>query len=280
MKYENYRLLTHYLFIFIALAVTSGIYTLIFFTLRSRTAKEEATRLNSERRSNHHKASMDDRETAASSNTGPVKQGAGHHPGFFVYPVIYVICTLPLALGRIATMAGANVSQSYFCAAAALIVSNGWLDVLLWGSTRRTLIFGDIDKEDALGLETFTFMRTPHGRQYGNMVWVQGNSDGEVLPGGAGDRKSWWQRLTFSRQPRVHERQLRHGGHRRTGERSISQESLRGAGRGGDMGMNIQLDTVTTVVVEIEPDVKSSSRGRETSTHSLNGSEKEPSHRV
>ncbi|CAK7228908.1 hypothetical protein SCUCBS95973_007040 [Sporothrix curviconia] len=96
-----------------------------------------------------------------------------HHPGFLIYPIIYVVCTLPLALGRIATMAGAEVPLSYFCAAGALITSNGWLDVLLWGSTRRNIIFGDVGEED-VGISTFTFMRTPANRRFGNMVWVEG----------------------------------------------------------------------------------------------------------
>lgn len=95
------------------------------------------------------------------------------HPGFLIYPIIYVVCTLPLALGRIATMAGAEVPLSYFCAAGALITSNGWLDVLLWGSTRRSIVFGDVGEED-VGINTFTFMRTPPNRRFGNMVWVEG----------------------------------------------------------------------------------------------------------
>lgn len=95
------------------------------------------------------------------------------HPAFLIYPIIYVVCTLPLALGRIATMAGAEVPLSYFCAAGGLITSNGWLDVLLWGSTRRSIVFGDVGEED-VGINTFTFMRTPPNRRFGNIVWVEG----------------------------------------------------------------------------------------------------------
>ena len=93
---------------------------------------------------------------------------------FLLYPVIYVVCTAPLALGRVATMAKADVPISYFCIAGALIGSNGWLDVLLWGLTRRNLLFNaDVGSEET-GIGTFAFMRTPHDRQYGNIVWVEG----------------------------------------------------------------------------------------------------------
>lgn len=119
-----------------------------------------------------------------------------HHPAFLVYPLIYVLCTLPLALGRAGTLAGADVPLWYFCVAGALIASNGWLDVLLWGTTRHTIVFGPIDNTDALGLETFEFMRTPPNREFGNMVWVQGagattSSTGRA-GGGARKGRTWW----------------------------------------------------------------------------------------
>ncbi|KAH6856396.1 putative G-protein coupled receptor protein [Chaetomium sp. MPI-CAGE-AT-0009] len=102
---------------------------------------------------------------------------AGHDKAFLLYPLIYILCTAPLALGRIATMAGVDVPVWYFCTAGALITSNGWLDVLLWGVTRHRLLFGaDVDAEES-GLDTFAFMRTPHGRRWGNMAcpeWLDG----------------------------------------------------------------------------------------------------------
>lgn len=139
-----------------------------------------------------------------------------HHPAFLVYPLIYVVCTLPLALGRVGTLAGADVPPWYFCAAGALIASNGWLDVLLWGTTRHRVVFGPMDEESGggLGLETFEFMRTPPSREFGNMVWVQGAASagvgagaGAMAPattsespttttgragGGAREGRTWW----------------------------------------------------------------------------------------
>ncbi|OIW31699.1 hypothetical protein CONLIGDRAFT_697950 [Coniochaeta ligniaria NRRL 30616] len=245
LKYENLRLLTHYLFIFISLAVVSILYTLIFFTLRRRQ-NQAALELSQPRPDDQSppKSSLDFRPkttTQATSTPTPPNAHNGHHPAFLIYPLIYMVCTAPLALGRIATMAGATVPLGYFCAAGALITSNGWLDVLLWGLTRRALLFGsDVDAED-VGLGTFAFMRTPPGRKYGNMVWVQGAS-------GTGE-----------------ERQAAAG----------ADEARDGSGWGrGDMA--IQMDVVTTVEIEVDVD-KAGTRHREYSM-SVDSSEKDAQH--
>ncbi|KAL1899584.1 hypothetical protein Sste5346_002986 [Sporothrix stenoceras] len=93
-------------------------------------------------------------------------------------------------------MAGAEVPLSYFCAAGALITSNGWLDVLLWGSTRRSIVFGDVGEEN-VGISTFTFMRTPPNRRFGNMVWVEGGVNGSS--NGNGNRNSKTKRRELSK---------------------------------------------------------------------------------
>ncbi|RSM14064.1 hypothetical protein CEP52_001552 [Fusarium oligoseptatum] len=188
--YENLRLLTHYLFIFLSLVTTSVLYF-------------------------------------------------NHNPAFLVYPLIYVMCTLPLALGRIATMAGAHVPMGYYCFAGTLIASNGSFDCLLFGTTRHAIVFGskdEVDIEDT-GLETFAFMRTPANR-FGNIVWIQGGESHSDNMGGVG---GWWQRLG-GRSDKV-------SGALRT--RTLSQESLRSSARNE---MAIQMDVVTSVAVEIEVD--------------------------
>ncbi|SPQ20113.1 f07228e8-00f6-48e1-8613-bbee905aee93 [Thermothielavioides terrestris] len=210
IRYENLRLYLHYLWIFIALAITIILYTLIFLSLRRRSTRPPPSVSDSRTNIHEHPPPL----SASSSNTKtpgppttttitttttalePLPDGTtladnaiiinssnsntssteGHHKAFLLYPLIYLLCTAPLALGRIATMAGADVPIAYFCAAGALITSNGWLDVLLWGATRHRLLFGaDVDfPDDGDALATFAFMRTPHERRWGNMVWVEG----------------------------------------------------------------------------------------------------------
>jgi G protein-coupled glucose receptor regulating Gpa2 C-term/G protein-coupled glucose receptor regulating Gpa2 len=73
-----------------------------------------------------------------------------------VYPIVYVICTLPLATMRMASMNSVHItSYAWFCFAGAMITSNGWLDVVLYAMTRRIMLFSDEPPEDEYGVETF-----------------------------------------------------------------------------------------------------------------------------
>ncbi|OAA65562.1 Glucose receptor Git3 [Niveomyces insectorum RCEF 264] len=361
-KYETLRLVTHYLFIFITLALTSILYTLVFFSLRRRQKRQQEQckqqlkllhvqqqqqpqQQRQDGRPSHqsNKTSMDmrlvgvgatpsaatgsDEERADAAYRGEFVTDGAHYPAFLIYPIIYVICTLPLALGRIATMAGADVPLSYFCASGALITSNGWLDVLLWSSTRRSLVFGDVDEEE-LGFETFSFVRTPPNRRFGNIVWVEGGANrgaahdrhsqntssnsssshtstknssrsssrsreyasgliGEVLHGrvrGGDALRSV--RDSVLRGPRGWRELVSNGANRLSGRGSTvasgagsaSLESLQhhhtdeplpahaGHGSRGSGGLAIQMDTETSVVVEIEDAPLRPQRSREPST--------------
>ena len=73
-----------------------------------------------------------------------------------VYPVIYVLCTVPLASARMAAMSGHSPSLRHLCLAAAMITSNGWLDVLVYTMTRRIMIFSDEPPPEANGVDTFS----------------------------------------------------------------------------------------------------------------------------
>ncbi|KAJ4415064.1 hypothetical protein N0V82_007580 [Gnomoniopsis sp. IMI 355080] len=198
-SYDNLRLITHYMYIFLALVLTPLLYAGIFMNLRerlrdeTRSVKERALHLTNRRPPLRHKVSvLSAMTTSSNTSRGPAEARLqfDHHPAFLVYPLIYVVCTLPLAMGRVGTLAGADVPYWYFCMAGALITSNGWLDVLLWGTTRHTIVFGPIDNADALGLETFNFMRTPPERRYGNIVWVQGATDNDSSSGSSSSSSS------------------------------------------------------------------------------------------
>lgn len=125
---------------------------------------------------------------------------SGHHPAFLIYPFIYLLVTGPLATGRMLTMAGYNVSMTFYLFAGALSASHGFLNVALWSTC--ILIMGHKEQE-SLGLDRF--MRTPKERTYGNMIWIQGGNgqaSGDGRGGGPGEiddgvvrRGSWVQRL-------------------------------------------------------------------------------------
>ncbi len=250
IEYENYRLWLHYFWMFLSLGLTAILYSLIFYHLRPKSSSSSQTSMGKQRQQGR-----DGSSSPRSSNQA-----------FLIYPIIYVSCTAPLALGRIVTMAGKHVSITYFLVAGALIASNGWLDVLLFSVTRHTVIFDrPADSEDT-GVDTFAFMRTPRERQYGNMIWVQGGAAsaapeqegprGRRRNGSSGwerigERMGWGNNNNHNRRDHFKGTSREWGG----GPGSVSQESLRG-GFGYLADTGIQMETVTTVVVEVEQDKK------------------------
>lgn len=227
---QRIRLGTHYLFILLTLTFTTALYLTIFISLRRQQARARKSGLPSDAL-----APMD------------------HNPAFLIYPIIYVACTLPLAIGRIVSMAGNEVSIEYYCFAGSMIAFNGSFDCLLFGTTRSIIIFGSTEEisTEETGLSTFTFLKTPN-REFGNMVWIQGGSSDsarrvDVEKGGGG----WWSWASF--------RGSRGGSGGSGGESrrrqlsSFSQESL---GRS-----IIQMDMVTSVVVETEGDKRGARYG-------------------
>ncbi|KAF2160278.1 hypothetical protein M409DRAFT_70614 [Zasmidium cellare ATCC 36951] len=120
--YINERLWLHYFWVIISEFGTLVIYTIILLILskKSSTPASRAAKL------------------------------------IVAYPIIYVVCTLPLVVARLRSMAGQNVSFEELCVAGAMITSNGWLDVLLYCLTRRALIFGSDEMlGDITALDTF-----------------------------------------------------------------------------------------------------------------------------
>ncbi|KAI1799880.1 G protein-coupled glucose receptor regulating Gpa2-domain-containing protein [Daldinia bambusicola] len=272
VKYESLRLWLHYIWIFLSFLMTSILYMLIFLFLHRKKAFSQPL--------SHSRPSASTR--SGTNNTISHTNPSGHHPTFLIYPIIYILCTAPLALGRVFTMSGRDVSIAYFCLSGAMIASNGWLDVLLFSTTRHSIIFNaPLDSEDT-GLETFAFMRTPHWRRYGNMVWVQGGAhsgNDEVGQQRKGRRKAVWGLSRLGELIGWDGRDGRSNGNSCWvgGTGNGSQESLRGITRATETG--IQMDTVTTVVVEVEQG-DSKSRPREPSAHSIDSSEKGPAHRT
>ncbi|KXT18162.1 hypothetical protein AC579_7689 [Pseudocercospora musae] len=80
-----------------------------------------------------------------------------------LYPMVYVVCTLPAVVIRLRVLTGGKATVSQLTALGIMLVSNGWLDVLLYTITRSTLIFGPAVQDDEVyALETFTRFRPDH----------------------------------------------------------------------------------------------------------------------
>ncbi|KAI9709425.1 MAG: hypothetical protein M1812_007702 [Candelaria pacifica] len=119
-EYDKERLYLHYLWIFMIEFSTVIIYAVIFYILRLRTKPNPILRASNRTMSSRA-------EKAAYC--------------MVIYPLAYVFLTLPLAAGRMASMTGREPSLAYYCFAGGMIASCGWVDVILYAYTRRTLLF-------------------------------------------------------------------------------------------------------------------------------------------
>lgn len=121
--HETVRLWTHYIWIFLAEFGTVALYAIMYFQLRRQIAASSIlgnSQLESLKR---------------------LRRVVGY---MTIYPIVYIVLSLPLAAGRMATANGDNPSITFFCCAGAIITSSGLVDVILYTLTRRNLI---IDSE-------------------------------------------------------------------------------------------------------------------------------------
>ncbi|KAK0124577.1 hypothetical protein ONS95_009526 [Cadophora gregata] len=132
--YSLERLWLHYFWIFVAMFLTIVIYLCIFIFLH--TAPNSCAILK--------------------HRTEHVNHGAT--PLMILYPLIYTVCTAPLAAGRIYAIAGHEVPLGFFVVAGSMIACNGWLDVLLYASTRSDIVFSEDPPGENTGLDTFAFL--------------------------------------------------------------------------------------------------------------------------
>jgi hypothetical protein len=83
-----------------------------------------------------------------------------------LYPVVYVIVTLPLAAGRIASLAGKPPSLTYLLVGGCFMTSAGWIDCLLYTLTRRTFL-------------TTVNAGVSQGQRSGSKSWLK-KKDGDI----------------------------------------------------------------------------------------------------
>ncbi|PYH96864.1 integral membrane protein [Aspergillus ellipticus CBS 707.79] len=117
--YESIRLWTHYIWIFLAEFGTVCLYAVMWFQLRHRI-----------------KASA----ILGQSHVESLKRLRRVIGYMVIYPIAYIVLSLPLAAGRMATAQNDSPSLAYFCVAGAMITSSGLVDALLYTLTRRNLI--------------------------------------------------------------------------------------------------------------------------------------------
>jgi hypothetical protein len=131
-RYGKIRLWLHYFWIFIFEFGTVIVYSAMIFAVRVRVQ----TNFFSEQQA---------------------KQAKDAAKLMVAYPVIYVLCTLPLATLRMYSIRNPRslITPGWFCFAGAMITSNGWADVLLYTLTRRIMLFSDEPPTCDNGIESF-----------------------------------------------------------------------------------------------------------------------------
>lgn len=116
-EYQNERLWLHYLWIFIVEFGTIIIYAHVFFHLRGRI------------------------RSIIANDTSKLTRATKF---MVMYPFVYVVLTLPIAVGRMVAMTGTEPPDLFFIVAGCLLTSCGWIDALLYALTRRVLVSGDL----------------------------------------------------------------------------------------------------------------------------------------
>ncbi|KAK2007665.1 integral membrane protein [Colletotrichum eremochloae] len=152
---------------------------------------------------------------------------------FLLYPLVFLLCTAPLALNHMMHSGGIKLSTEYLVLAGVMVSSNGWLDVLVFSTTRGSILFESPVDEQNVGIDTFKF--TPMDQQYGYRVWIHGGPPRDSQTPG---RTGLFQKSSY--RPKLAS-ESRH-------DRGESQTSLRARDLSGLEG--IQLETVTHVFVE------------------------------
>ncbi|KAF8251361.1 hypothetical protein K440DRAFT_595976 [Wilcoxina mikolae CBS 423.85] len=115
-KYRDERLFVHYLWIFICEFGTLALYAVIFFVLQRNFA------LNS----------------AAGVQARTIQRIARL---MLVYPIAYTCLTLPLAAYRMSALSGKKLNDRFLLFAGVCMTSCGWIDVILYIVTRRTIVY-------------------------------------------------------------------------------------------------------------------------------------------
>jgi hypothetical protein len=152
---KELRLWTHYIWIFVfefgTVIIYSTIYTILLHRLRG-----------------HYYSPLAATRVKSISNL------------MVVYPMVYVVCTIPLASARMAAMSGSPPSLTRLCFSGAMITSNGWLDVLLYTLTRRIMIFSDEPPPDNNGFDTFSTFWATKPKRFGGECTI--SAHGVAIP--------------------------------------------------------------------------------------------------
>lgn len=140
-KYESLRFYFHYIWIFLVEFFVLFLYAITFFVLRHRIGGIRSNFSIAKHSASSKSNVFSNFTNIIANNEKTTKRKISLAALYMIlYPVVYIIVTLPLAAGRIATMAGNKPSLNYLLVGACFMTSAGWIDSLLYTFTRRAFL--------------------------------------------------------------------------------------------------------------------------------------------
>lgn len=118
-QHPTLRLWTHYFWIFAAQFFNLVLYAIMFVQLRRRIAQSKVL---------------------GRSYTESLRRLNKVVSYMVLYPIVYIVLTLPLSAGRMASVSGRSPSVAYFCVAGALMTLSGLCDTLQYTLTRKSVV--------------------------------------------------------------------------------------------------------------------------------------------
>lgn len=118
-QHPTLRLWTHYIWIFAAQFFNLVLYAIMFVQLRRRIAQSKVL---------------------GRSYTESLRRLNKVVSYMVLYPIVYIVLTLPLSAGRMASVSGKSPSVTYFCVAGALMTLSGLCDTLQYTLTRKSIV--------------------------------------------------------------------------------------------------------------------------------------------
>ncbi|KAE8376427.1 G protein-coupled glucose receptor regulating Gpa2-domain-containing protein [Aspergillus bertholletiae] len=142
-EHQTERLWVHYLWIFLAEFGTVVLYSILFFHLRRRMKQAAAL----------HQGHQE--------NLNRINRVVIY---MVIYPIVYLVLSLPLAAGRMSTARHIVQSRAYFAVAGSLMALSGLADVVVYTLTRRHLL---LDMEISTSGKIYTY---PNSNAYQTQI--------------------------------------------------------------------------------------------------------------
>jgi hypothetical protein len=99
-----------------------------------------------------------------------------------VYPIAYILLTLPLAAGRVASMTGRSPPLMYYCVAGAMMASCGFVDVALYMYTRKALVRSNVGHRRRSPSQNHPLSQYPPAGQQRRDTWRASWPDDDSIP--------------------------------------------------------------------------------------------------